>query len=224
MKKTRLSVNTGLLAAFALLFSILNLSAQAAPKVAIVDMGKLLNEFHETRAAQAEDQSEKEKIQAQDNERLIAIKALDTEVKKIAQSMQDPSLSKEKREEIRVKGMDKQQTLLALQRERQESSQRRVNALKEHMVAKMQDIRKTVIDRVNKFGADKGYDYVFDQTGLSTNYVPFLLYIRDKQDITADVLADLNKDAPAAPASEEKAPATPATEKEAPAATPATKK
>ena len=200
MKTLRLPAKTGLIAAITLLFSILNLTAQA-PKIAIVDMGKLLNEYHETRAAQAEDQSEKEKIQAQDNERLEAIKALDIEVKKIAQSMQDPSLAKEKRDDIRQKGMDKQQTLMALQRERQESTQRRVNALKEHMVAKMQDIRKTVIDRVNKFGEDKGYDYVFDQTGLSTNYVPFLLYVRDKQDITADVLADLNKNAPAAPES-----------------------
>lgn len=214
MKTSRSLANTSFIAALTLLFSLLNLSAQA-PKVAIVDMGKLLNEYHETRAAQAEDQSEKEKIQAQDNERMAAIQELDTELKKIAQSMQDPSLAAEKREEIRQKGLDKQQTLMALQRERQESTQRRVNALKEHMVAKMQDIRKTVIDRVNKYGEENKYDYVFDQTGLSTNYVPFLLYVRDKQDITDEILADLNKDAPAESTAPAPTPATTETEQKA---------
>ncbi len=185
----------GSVAVLTLLFSLLNLGAQT-PKVAIADMGKLLNQYHETIIAKDEDRREKEKIQAQDNERLKSIKDMDAEVKKIAQSMQDPSLSKSKRQEIRNKGMAKQQTLRALQLERQESTQRRVNALKEHMVAKMRDIRKTVIDRVNTFGEENGYDYVFDKTGLSTNYVPFLLYIREKTDITDKVLADLNESAP----------------------------
>ncbi|MGE9268303.1 MAG: OmpH family outer membrane protein [Verrucomicrobiales bacterium] len=185
------------------LLSLLQVQAQDKPKVATVDMGVLLNEYHETKAAQAQDREEKQKIQAQDQERLENIKELDTELKKLAQSMQDPSLAEDKRKQLLASGQEKQQTLVNLQRERQESTQRRINALKEHMVAKMQDIRKTVIDRVNSYGEANGFDYVFDSTGQSTNYVPFLLYIRDKEDITAAVLKDLNKDAPAAPAGEE---------------------
>jgi Skp family chaperone for outer membrane proteins len=57
----------------------------------------------------------------------------------------------------------------------------------------LEEIRKLVEEQA-KVG---NYDYVFDKSGLSTSQVPFLLYTKDATDITAGLLKDLNKDAPA---------------------------
>ena len=58
----------------------------------------------------------------------------------------------------------------------------------------LEEIRKLVEDRAKS----DDYDYVFDKSGLSTSQVPFLLYTKDATDITAGLLDQLNKDAPAA--------------------------
>jgi Skp family chaperone for outer membrane proteins len=57
----------------------------------------------------------------------------------------------------------------------------------------LEEIRKLVEEQAKT----DDYDYVFDKSGLSTSQVPFLLYTKDATDITADLLKDLNKDAPA---------------------------
>jgi hypothetical protein len=72
---------------------------------------------------------------------------------------------------------------------------------------------KGILDEIRKLVEEKAktedYDYVFDKSGLSTSQVPFFLYTKDATDITAVLLKDLNKDAPAESApSEEAAPET----------------
>jgi Skp family chaperone for outer membrane proteins len=57
----------------------------------------------------------------------------------------------------------------------------------------LEEIRKLVEEQAKT----DNYDYVFDKSGLSTSQVPFLLYTKDATDITAGLLKDLNKDAPA---------------------------
>jgi outer membrane protein len=55
------------------------------------------------------------------------------------------------------------------------------------------------------------YDFVFDKSGMSTSQVPFILFAKDAYDITATILTDLNKDAPAdfVPVSPDDLPALP---------------
>jgi len=59
----------------------------------------------------------------------------------------------------------------------------------------MDEIRVQVIESVNAYAATQDADFVFDESGLTTNQVPFLVYVRNKQDITAGVLAKLNQGA-----------------------------
>jgi Skp family chaperone for outer membrane proteins len=57
----------------------------------------------------------------------------------------------------------------------------------------LEEIRKIVEEHAKA----ENYDYVFDKSGLSTSQVPFLLYTKDATDVTAVLLKDLNKEAPA---------------------------
>ena len=90
-----------------------------------------------------------------------------------------------------------QQEGIALDRERREFLQRRNQALNEKMVQRMKGILEEIRKLVEEQAKVDNYDYVFDKSGLSTSQVPFLLYTKDATDITAGLLKDLNKDAPA---------------------------
>lgn len=173
----------------------LTLSASAEPiKVVVVDMKILLTEFHETKTAEAEDAVQREDIKKDDAERIGTIKALEEEMRRMAGSAQDLSLAEEKRREIGKQLAAREQTFVALRRERQEFISRRSRQLNENMVARMKDIRETITKAVQGHAATLEVDYVFDRSGLTTSQVPFMLYIRNQVDITQDVLEMLNKD------------------------------
>ena len=53
---------------------------------------------------------------------------------------------------------------------------------------------------VNDIVKSKSYDIVFDKSGLSAGAVPVVLFSRSDLDFSQEVVAALNKNAPAAPA------------------------
>ena len=185
-----------LAAATTLLFA-LPAVAQDKLKIATVDMQTLFKQYHRTNAAQKDVNVERAKIQQNNNERLETIRALEDELQGLRKQLDDPSLSDKRKQELFKDFQGKTQEGVALDRERREFLQRRNAALNEKMVQKMrgilEEIRKLVEDRAKS----DDYDYVFDKSGQSTSQVPFLLYTKDATDITAGLLAVLNKDAPA---------------------------
>ncbi len=185
-----------LAAATALLF-VLPAAAQDKLKIATVDMQTLFKQYHRTNAAQKDVNVERAKIQQNKNERLETIRSLEDELQGLRKQLDDPSLSDKRKQELFKDFQGKTQEGVALDRERREFLQRRNAALNEKMVQKMrgilEEIRKLVEDRAKS----DDYDYVFDKSGQSTSQVPFLLYTKDATDITAGLLAVLNKDAPA---------------------------
>jgi Skp family chaperone for outer membrane proteins len=175
------------------------LSATAGQlKVATVNMTTLLNEYHKTKEAEQEEEVETENIRKLDSERVSSIQALVEELRKLQKEFSDPSLSEEKRKSIAKVANDRKATLDALQKEREEFLGRSRRALTQKMVGLMDEIRVEVIAAVNAHAATQDADFVFDESGLTTNQVPFLVYVRNKVDITPDVLKNLNKDTPAA--------------------------
>jgi len=58
----------------------------------------------------------------------------------------------------------------------------------------VKEITDVVLERVKT----NGMDLVFDKSGLSTNYVPVLLYSKDSSDFTTEIITALNKKAASA--------------------------
>lgn len=186
------------LAAAGTLLIALPAVAQEKLNIATVDMQTLFKEYHRTNAAQKEINVERAKIQQNNNERLETIRELEENLQGLRKQLDDPSISDKRKQDLFKEFQTKTQEGVALDRERREFLQRRQTALNEKMAQKMrgilEEIRKLVEDRAK--AAD--YDYVFDKSGQSTSQVPFLLYTKDATDITAELLEELNKDAPAA--------------------------
>lgn len=178
-------------------------------KIATVDMQKLFKEYHRTTEEQQKFSEEFARIQKENNERLAGIRKLEEELQVLKKKIEDPTLSdsvkRDKSKEFQLK-LDEAK---AMDRERREFLGRRTRALELKKQASMQGILEEIRKRIVDHSKKEDFDFVLDKSGLSANQVPFLLYTKDATDITAALLTELNKDAPAAPAEPAK-PAEPA--------------
>ncbi|WP_411825776.1 OmpH family outer membrane protein [Luteolibacter sp. AS25] len=174
-------------------------------KIATVDMQELFKQYYRTNEAQKQINVERARIQKDNNTRLGRIRELETNLSNLKKQIEDPSINDTKKQSLFKDWQMQQQEGIALDRERREFLQRRNQALNEKMVQRMKGILEEIRKLVEEQAKTGDYDYVFDKSGLSTSQVPFLLYTKDATDITAGLLKDLNKDAPAesAPAEDE---------------------
>lgn len=183
-------------AALFLSFGLTLSQAGAELKVAVVDMTVLLTNYHKTKTAEEQDLVNRTEIKKDDAEKMAAIRSLVQELQKLEADMRDPSQSADKRSSIARAGQEKQETLKQLQEDREQFLDRNSRLLSQNMVTVMNEIRTEVMAEVEKQSAASEADLVFDESGLTTSQVPFLLFARKRIDITADVLKALNKDAP----------------------------
>lgn len=183
-------------------------SAQESPlKIATVDMELLFKQYFRTNEAQEQINIERAGIQKDNNERLTRIRELETSLASLKKQIEDPSINDSKKQALHKDFQMQQQEGIALDRERREFVQRRSQALQEKMGERMKGIVEEIRKLVEEQAKTDNYDYVFDKSGMSSSQVPFLLYTKDSTDITATILKDLNKDAPAKSTPAEKAPA-----------------
>jgi outer membrane protein len=165
--------------------------------IATVDMQELFKQYYRTNEAQKQINVERARIQKENNERLARIREIEDSLGNLRKQLDDPSVNDSKKQSLFKDWQMQQQEGIALDRERREFLQRRNQALNEKMVQRMKGILEEIRKLVEEQAKLENYDYVFDKSGLSTSQVPFLLYTKDATDITAGLLKDLNKDAPA---------------------------
>ncbi|MGL4399758.1 MAG: OmpH family outer membrane protein [Luteolibacter sp.] len=198
--------------AFAASFATMAVAQDGKLSIATVDMQELFKQYYRTNEAQKQINVERARIQKDNNERLARIRELEENLAKLRKQLDDPSLNDSKKQTLFKDWQTQQQEGIALDRERREFLQRRNQALNEKMVQRMKGILEEIRKLVEEKAKVDNFDYVFDKSGLSTSQVPFLLYTKDATDITAGLLKDLNKDAPAEslPAAGDPAPELPA--------------
>ena len=183
--------------AFAASFATMAIAQEGKLNIATVDMQELFKQYYRTNEAQKQINVERARIQKDNNERLAKIRELEENLAKLRKQLEDPALNDSKKQTLFKEWQGQQQEGIALDRERREFLQRRNQALNEKMVQRMKGILEEIRKLVEEKAKVDNYDYVFDKSGLSTSQVPFLLYTKDATDITAGLLKDLNKDAPA---------------------------
>ena len=173
------------------------LSAHAGKlKIGTVNMMILLNGYHEKKAAEEAERAEMEDIKEGEEVRVEAIKAVQAEMEKMQNQFNDPSLAPAKRQEIQKKFEENGNTLKSLVEERKQFLEKRKRELDKKMLSLINDIRTKVSAAVQAHAATVDVDLVFDESGLTSSRVPFLLYTREPIDLTEAVLEKLNKDAP----------------------------
>ncbi len=172
---------------------------QAAPglKIGVVDMNKVFGDYSRTKDAQ-EKYSQAEKAANNDlNKRVEMLKNSMREINQINSDLEKPALSPEAKETKIKERETKVAAARALDREIADFRAAKQKALQDQFLR----TRKDIVDDIMKAVADlvkaRNYDIVFDKSGLSAGAVPVVLYSGEGMDFSQDVVAALNKTAPA---------------------------
>ena len=197
------SILTFALAFGALLTSPASAQAEKDDKIGTVNMQKLVAEYYKTAETRASFKVYEKQINEQKDTRIARIKAIDEEALKLQKQVEDPSLAREKKEEIFKELNRKQQELRAQKEDIEGWIERKQAALTEKAKIDFGKVRMELIEQVKAYGEAEGFDFIFDRSGASNTGVAILSYTKDASDLTGILLEIVNKDAPAKEEGEE---------------------
>lgn len=182
--------------------------AQPAPKIAVVDMAKLLDDHYDTL-----DQNNKLKAdETRANEELEKLnqegQALVEELRGLEEKGKNPALSNEAKSKLEA---DTRAKIEEIQRKQNEVQSFRGNTQRS-LQQRIQTFRKVLFERISatvtEVAKKKGATLVIDKSGFTHIGLNPVIYADASYDITAEVQAEINKGRPAGAATA--APAAPA--------------
>jgi outer membrane protein len=188
--------------------------AQGTLKIGTVDMQRAFKEYNKTKDAEAKVNDAKNAAKKEFDDRTEGYKKALDEINKLNQQLDSPALAADAKSKMAKDRDEKIANIKTMEREINEFRQTREQQLQQQAMRMREGIVKEITDVVLERVKTNGMDVVFDKSGLSTNYVPLVLYSKDAADFTTEIITALNKKAAAAP---EK----PATTTTAPASSPA---
>lgn len=170
--------------------------ANAQVKFGTVDMNRVFSEYYKTKNAQAR-YAEAEKAANDDlNGRVDTLKKSMQEISAINSDLEKTDLSKEARDAKLKDQQTKVAAARSMDREIADFRSAKQKTLQDQFLRMRKDIVDDIMKTVNDLVKAKGYDIVFDKSGLSAGAVPVVLVSRDDLDFSQDVITALNKNAP----------------------------
>jgi outer membrane protein len=184
--------------------------AQGPLKIGTIDMQRAFKEYSKTKDAEAKINDAKNAAKKEYDDRAEAYKKALDEINTLNKQLDAPALSADAKTQKAKERDDKIANIKNMEREITEFRQTRERQLQEQALRMREGIVKEITDVVMDKVKGGNMDLVFDKSGMSLNGVPVLMYSRDNNDFTNDVIATLNKPGRAAAAPIEKPPTAPA--------------
>lgn len=187
MKKLLLTVG------LAALFSI---TARAEVKIGTIDLRKVFDGYYKTMQADANLKEEAGDLEKERKEMVDGYKKTEEDYKKLLDKSQDQAVSSEERTKSKqaaekkiVELKDLEQAITTFERSARaklaEKQRRKRDAI-------LEEIRAVI----NSKSKSSGFSLVLDTAAESINNTPILLFNTGENDITANVLSELNASAP----------------------------
>lgn len=181
-----------------------------APKIAIVDLATLFDGYYKTAERNTVFQTEQERVKAELTRLNGEGLALQEEAKGLAEQLNNPVITEDKKAEITEAARAK---VAELQRKQQEMNTL-VNNSSEALNQRRRSARDSLLGEITdvalRIAKSKGVTLLLDKSGPSVLGVPTVLYSEGTLDITPEVMTEINKDRPADSAVKSGAPAAPA--------------
>ena len=177
----------------------LELSAAVAARadtarIATFDAPRAFEAFHQAQAERAKFAEARQKTRS--DERSEQLKLTRVELYELRDKVRDTSLPEDSRQEYFRKFQMKAHELNSLQRDINTYRQEQSRLIDEAMLKMTKHLLGIIRATVRDIAAAGSYDLVLETGGTTSSQVPALIYIRDATDITDQVIAELNKDAP----------------------------
>ncbi len=186
--------------------------AQAAPKILIVDLAKIITAHWKVQEQQAKLSADEAKAQKEIDRMAAEGKALVDELKELDEQTKSPAASAEAKARAQADAQRKYDEIQQKRKEQTEYAQNATNALRQRSEA----FKGQMFAEISKIATDvakrKGATLLLDKAGPSMLGVSNILYYDPTLEITDDVIAAINRDRPAtspAPGSSSSAPPPP---------------
>jgi len=171
------------------------------PKIAVVDIQRLFNEYFRTEEAQLQFNKDYAGIQKRVNQKIETVNEMILELKEIDKKLKNENVDERKQKLAKEFQLIEQERQMLINEMRREEKNEKED-VDRRKAASMQGIMSEIRSKVISFSKKGNYDFVFDQSGKNTNQVSFFLYLKDATDITEVLLKELNKFASEAPVQE----------------------
>lgn len=180
-------------------------SAQGV-KIGVVDMQECLNNYYKTKLKVKDVEGQAKASRAKLDERIADFKRIQVRLAELDKKARDTALSQEQRQGAAVEMQQLVQEGRAKERELQEAQRKAqgelLNARQQMEKTLVEEVR-IIVDNISK---KSGLDMVIDKSFLPRGNKVLVVVTEKVPDLTKEVIATLNKDAPAeAPKAEEKA-------------------
>jgi outer membrane protein len=179
-----------------LLLTFFGGSALAQQKIAIVDVQKLFNGYWKKKQAEIALNERKTELEKEDRGFIDDLKQAKDDYQKLLDDADDQAVSDDERARRKQAAADKakqiqdsQQTIVQFERQAQATLAEQSQRMRENLI---KEIQAAVTTRA-KAG---GYTLVIDSAAQTVNQTPVFLYTEGQDDLTADVLSQLNAGAP----------------------------
>ena len=199
---------------------ICSASAQAQPKIGTVDVNRVIKEYSKMRDAEAKVKEATSSANREFDDRAETYKKAIEELTRLRTEAEAPGLSANAKSAKEKERDEKLADVQELQREITDFRAQREDQLQQHAMRLREGILQDITEAVTEHVRTKGVDVVLDKSATAeSSSLPVILFARDTVDLTAGVLAALEKKdaAPAKAASPGAAAASPAPAKAAPA-------
>lgn len=167
-------------------------------KIGTVDMNRAFKEYNKTKDAETKINDAKNAAKKEYDDRADSYKKALDEINKLNQQLEAPALSADAKTQKAKERDEKIASIKNMEREINEFRQTREKQLQEQAVRMRDGIVKEITDAVMAKVKAANMDLVFDNSGVSLNGVPTVMFSRPDWDFTTDVVTQLNKAAPAA--------------------------
>jgi len=183
----------------AALLTLLVLPAFGQGRIATIDLRKVFDDYYKTKAA---DSTLKDRANDLEKERKVMLdqyqKSIETH-KKALDDANDPALSPDEREKRKKTAEGRLLDIRSLEQSINEFDKTARISLEEQQRNMRDKILAEIRNVINAKAKTGGYSMVLDSAAESANRTPVMLYNAGENDLTSEVLSQLNTAAPRVP-------------------------
>ncbi len=174
------------------------LLAQPAIKLITVDVAKTYDGYYKAEDGMAKFRDAQQKAQEQAEELRKQGQTMVDEYKELGEQAKNTLLNAEARTKAEQAAQKKLEDIQRKQADLQNFVQSTERSLQQQMLTRRELLLEEITKTVNELAKRKGATLVIDKSGPSAFRIPVVLYADAAYDITDEVIAEINKDRPAA--------------------------
>lgn len=177
-----------------IVFFCLSLATYAAPKIASVDLVKVIKVYH--KAETDRDELLQMRNALEEDKRTLLLKKRQAPLEDAIAKLQRDTFEPDQQEELVIGAKSARQAYREILAEWESWRANEIKKINKEFVNRSRATLDMITKISQEVGEELGYNWVIDPNGSTSSQMPVVLYVRDTTDITDAVLTVVNKDAP----------------------------